>query len=72
MTKQEVDDLMREILPVSPLTMKTISKGKEVTLFWHGIGLQDYFAAQYMSAGKLPDEAFQLARIAMKEREAGV
>ena len=37
-----------------------------------GMTLTDYFAAQYMAAGKLPDEAFRLARIAMKEREAGV
>lgn len=35
-----------------------------------GMTLTDYFAAQYMSAGKLPDEAFRLARLAMKEREA--
>ena len=30
----------------------------------------DHFAAQYMSAGKLPDEAFRLARLAMKERDS--
>ena len=37
-----------------------------------GMTLTDFFAGQYMAAGKLPDEAFRLARLAMKEREAGV
>lgn len=34
-----------------------------------GMTLLDFFAAQYMSAGKPPDEAFRLASLALKERE---
>jgi hypothetical protein len=39
-------------------------------LHYEGMTLLDFFAAQYMSAGKAPDEAFRLASQALKEREA--
>lgn len=56
--------------PAFPLEWEEVGKYGPCKMVQNGMTLTDYFAGQYMAAGKLPDEAFRLAKLAMKERDS--
>lgn len=73
MKREEIESVMEELEKENlafPFKFEMIDHvNNEVHIqYQYGLSKLDYFAGQYMAAGKLPDEAFRLARLAMKER----
>lgn len=71
MKNKKIESVLRMLQQTDfafPFDVMLFNAGKQCEHIDFGMTLLDYFAGQYMAAGKLPDEAFRLARLAMKER----